>query len=393
MEQKIFEERYGTERLNTCCTKWDGLKGKFGEEGLISMWVADMDFKAPEQVIEALQKRIEHGVFGYSLIEDSYYNSFIKWEEKHHGYKVKKEWIRYSPGVVAGIYWIVNIFTKPGDALLVSMPVYYPFHNAVKENGRKLVHSNLINNNGRYEFDYEDFEKQIVENDVKVYILCSPHNPVGRVWKEEELDRILDICQKYNVLVISDEIHHDLILTGKHIPTAIVNKGKYSKNIITLTAPSKTFNLAGCKNSFVIIENEEILKRFDEYATTVARVSNGNLFGYIAAEAAYTYGEEWLRGAISTIKGNYDYMVKELMEKLPQVKVSPLEGTYLSWLDFNACLKDEELEDIIQKKCKIAVDYGRWFGEVGKGFVRINLATSRKYVEEAIKNLIEVLGK
>lgn len=357
------------------------------------MWVADMDFKAPEQVIEALQKRIEHGVFGYSLIANSYYNSFINWEEKHHGYKVKKEWIRYTPGVVSGIYWIVNIFTKPGDAVLVSMPVYYPFHNSVKENGRKLVHSNLINNNGRYEFDYEDFENKIVENDVKIYILCSPHNPVGRVWKEEELDKIMEICQRHNVLIISDEIHHDLILEGKHIPTAIVNNGKYAKNIITLTAPSKTFNLAGCKNSFVIIENEDILKKFDTYANTVARVSNGNLFGYVAAEAAYTYGEEWLSGAIATIKGNYDYMVKELAEKLPQVKVTPLEGTYLSWLDFNAYLKDEELEEIIQNKCKIAVDYGRWFGEAGKGFIRINLATPRKYVEEAVKNLIEVLGK
>ncbi|MDY3060747.1 MAG: MalY/PatB family protein [Fusobacterium sp.] len=393
MEQKLFEEKYGVERLNTHCTKWDGLKEKFGEDGLISMWVADMDFKAPEQVIEALQKRIEHGVFGYSLISNSYYDSFINWEEKRHGYKVKKEWIRYTPGVVSGIYWIVNIFTKPGDAILVSMPVYYPFHNSVKENGRKLVHSNLINNNGRYEFDYEDFENKIVENDVKIYILCSPHNPVGRVWKEEELDKIMEICQKYNVLVISDEIHHDLILEGKHIPTAIVNNGKYAKNIITLTAPSKTFNLAGCKNSFVIIENEDILKKFDTYANTVARVSNGNLFGYVAAEAAYTYGEEWLSGAIATIKGNYEYMVKELAEKLPQVKVTPLEGTYLSWLDFNACLKDEELEEIIQNKCKIAVDYGRWFGEAGKGFIRINLATPRKYVEEAVKNLIDVLNK
>ena len=176
MEQKLFEEKYGVERLNTHCTKWDGLKEKFGEDGLISMWVADMDFKAPEQVIEALQKRIEHGVFGYSLISNSYYDSFINWEEKRHGYKVKKEWIRYTPGVVSGIYWIVNIFTKPGDAILVSMPVYYPFHNSVKENGRKLVHSNLINNNGRYEFDYEDFENKIVENDVKIYILCSENN-------------------------------------------------------------------------------------------------------------------------------------------------------------------------------------------------------------------------
>lgn len=393
MEQKLFEEKYGVERLNTDCAKWDGLKDKFGEDGLISMWVADMDFKAPEQVVEALQKRIEHGVFGYTLVPNSYYDAFIKWEEKHHGYKVKKEWIRYSPGVVAGIYWIVNIFTKIGDAVIVSMPVYYPFHNAVEENNRKLVYSNLINNNSKYEFDFEDFERKIIENNVKLYILCSPHNPVGRVWKEEELDKILSICQKHNVLVISDEIHHDLIINGKHIPTATVNNGKYAKNIITLTAPSKTFNLAGCKNSFVIIENEEILKKFDEYTNTVSKVPSGSLFGYIAAEAAYVHGEEWLNGAIATIKGNYEYMVKELTEKLPKIKISPLEGTYLAWLDLNNYLKDEELEDVIQKKCRIAVDYGRWFGEAGKGFIRLNLATTRNYVEEAVKNLIEVLGK
>lgn len=392
MEQKLFEEKYGVERLNTNCTKWDGLKEKFGEDGLISMWVADMDFKAPEQVVSALHERIEHGVFGYTMTPDSYYNAFINWEEKHHGYKVKKEWIRYTPGVVSGIYWIVNIFTELGDAVLISMPVYYPFHNAIKENGRKLVYSELINKEGHYTFDYVDFENKIKENNVKIYILCSPHNPVGRVWKEEELEKIMEICSKYNVLVISDEIHHDLILEGKHIPTATVANGKYAKNIITLTAPSKTFNLAGCKNSFAIIENTEIIEKFDKYATTMARVSNGSLFGYVAAEAAYTYGEEWLEGAIATIKGNYKYMVDVLKEKLPEVKVSPLEGTYLSWLDLSAYIKDEDLEETIQKKCKMAVDYGRWFGDSGKGFIRINLATPRKYVEKAVENMIKVLA-
>ena len=391
MKPEIFEAKYGIERLNTNCTKWDGLEGKFGEKDLISMWVADMDFKAPEQVIETLKKRIDHGVFGYSQISESYYNSFINWEEKHHNYKIKKEWMRYTPGVVAGIYWIVNMFTKPGDAVLVSTPVYYPFHNAVKENDRKLICSNLINNNGTYIFDFNDFENKIKENDVKVYILCSPHNPVGRVWKEDELEKIFDICEKNNVLIISDEIHHDLILSGKHIPSAIVKGGKYSKNIITLTAPSKTFNLAGCQNSIAIIENEKIREIFDKYATTVARVSNGNLFGYVAAEAAYTYGEEWLKGAINTISSNYNYMVERLKEELPKIIVSPLEGTYLSWLDLRDYITPEKIQEVIQKECRLAVDYGEWFGEIGLGFIRINLATSRKYVEQAVENLIKVL--
>ncbi|WP_279119035.1 MalY/PatB family protein [Fusobacterium varium] len=393
MKQEIFEEKYGVERLNSNCTKWDGLEEKFGEKNLISMWVADMDFKAPEAVIEALKNRIEHGVFGYSLVAESYYKEFIDWEKKHHGYEVKKEWIRYTPGVVAGIYWIVNIFTNQGEGVIINMPVYYPFHNAIKENNRKLIYSNLINNNGIYTFDYEDFEKKIIENNVKLYILCSPHNPVGRVWKEEELKKIMEICKKYNVLVISDEIHQDLVLEGKHIPTATVSGGKYANNIITLTAPSKTFNLAGCKNSFVIIENEDIMKKFDIYANTVTRVTGGSLFGYIAAEAAYKYGEEWLNGALETIKGNYLYMREMLTKELPKVIISPLEGTYLIWIDLRAYVKKDELEKVIQNECKIALDYGKWFGETGEGFIRINLATSRKYVEEAVNNMIKVLKK
>ena len=258
MNQKEFEEKYSIERINTNSVKWDGLKKKFGEDNLLSMWVADMDFKVPQEVINILNKKIEHGVFGYAEIKDSYYDAFIKWEEKKHNYKVKKENIRYSPGVVSAIYWLVNILTKENDSIIISTPVYYPFHNAVKENNRKLIISDLKNNNGYYSFDFIDFERKIVENNVKVYILCSPHNLVGRVWKESELRTILEICKRNNVIVISDEIHHDLVLEGKHIPTAIIDDYKYEDMVITLTAPSKTFNLAGCKNSFVIITNNEI---------------------------------------------------------------------------------------------------------------------------------------
>lgn len=208
---------------------------------------------------------------------------------------------------------------------------------------------------------------------VTLFILCSPHNPVGRVWKEEELERIMEICLKHNVFVISDEIHHDLILEGKHIPTAIVAGGKYAQNIITLTAPSKTFNLAGCQNSIAIIENEEVMKKFDKYATTAARVSNGSLFGYVAAEAAYTHGEEWLDGAINTIKGNYHFMVDTLKKELPEIVVSPLQGTYLSWLDLSKYVENEHLEEVVQKKCRLAVDYGEWFGEAGKDLSELTL--------------------
>lgn len=393
MNQKEFEEKYSIERINTNSVKWDGLKKKFGEDNLLSMWVADMDFKVPQEVISVLNKKIEHGVFGYAEIKDSYYDAFIKWEEEKHNYRVKKENIRYSPGVVSAIYWLVNILTKENDSIIISTPVYYPFHNAVKENNRKLIISDLKNNNGYYSFDFIDFERKIVENNVKIYILCSPHNPVGRVWKESELRTILEICKRNNVIVISDEIHHDLVLEGKHIPTAIIDNYKYEDMVITLTAPSKTFNLAGCKNSFVIITNNEIMEKFDKYTSTVVRVTNGNEFGYLAAEAAYTQGDRWLNGVKKTLKQNFDYMKETLERELPLAKISPLEGTYLAWINMENYIQNDELENIIQGKCKLAVDYGHWFGDAGQGCIRINIATSKDNIIEAMDRIIKEVKK
>ncbi|MGL5123312.1 MAG: MalY/PatB family protein [Fusobacteriaceae bacterium] len=392
MSRNIFEMKYGVERLNTNSTKWDGIENKFGEKNLIPMWVADMDFKSSEKIIEKFSERVNHGIFGYYEIPDSYYNSFIKWELEKHNFKIDRKNIRFSPGVVTGIYWLVNILTEKNDAIIVSTPVYYPFHNAVKENERILITSDLINKNGIYEFDYEDFENKIKEFKVKMYILCSPHNPVGRVWKEDELKKIIDICKKYNIIIVSDEIHQDLVFEKKHIPTGVIGKNNYEKNIITLTSASKSFNLAGLKNSFVVINNLEILKKFDEFTTKIIRVTNGSIFGYIATEAAYTYGNEWLSNLVETIKDNYEYMYKTLKEALPNIIISPLEGTYLSWLDLRYYLKNEELEHVIQKKCKLAVDYGEWFGECGKGFIRINIATDRKYLVTALENIIKELS-
>lgn len=393
MNQKEFEEKYNIERVNTNSVKWDGLKKKFGEDNLLSMWVADMDFKVPQEVVNVLNKKIEHGVFGYAEIKDSYYDAFIKWEEEKHNYKVKKENIRYSPGVVSAIYWLVNILTKENDSIIISTPVYYPFHNAVKENNRKLIVSDLKNNDGYYSFDFIDFERKIVENDVKVYILCSPHNPVGRVWKECELRTILEICKRNNVVVISDEIHHDLVLEGKHIPTAIIDNYKYENMVITLTAPSKTFNLAGCKNSFVIITDNEIMEKFDKYTNTVVRVTNGNEFGYLAAEAAYTNGDRWLNGVKKTLKQNFGYIKETLERELPLAKISPLEGTYLAWINMENYIQNDDLEKIIQGKCKLAVDYGHWFGDAGKGCIRINIATSKDNIIEAMDRIVKEIKK
>lgn len=385
-----MEEIVYVDRKNSNCNKWDGQTTMFGEEGLLAMWVADMDFQVPQCVKEALTKYVESGVYGYYKIPDAYYQAFINWEKEQHGYEVKKEWIRFSPGVVAGFHWLVQIFTKPKDAVLVNTPVYYPFFKAVKNNDRKLICSDLVNENGVYTLDFEDFEKKIVENSVKLFILCSPHNPVGRVWKEEELKKLFDICKKHQVLVVSDEIHQDLVYgENSHIPSLSV--GDYDHMMISLTAPSKTFNIAGAQNSIVVIPDEELRKKWDRYIEGNS-VPNGNAFGYVAAQAAYEGGAGWLEGVKRQIYENYKYLKTQLQEKLPEIIVTPLEGTYLCWVDLASYVDPEEMEEVIQKKCGLAVDYGHWFGGGKFGTcIRINLATSMDNVKIAVDALAENL--
>ncbi|MGX8710502.1 MAG: MalY/PatB family protein [bacterium] len=389
MNAEQFCAKYAVDRMGTSSLKWDALQLRFGDPDLISMWVADMEFRTCDAVVEAMTERVRHGVFGYSFVPDEYYEAFFNWEEKHHGYRPKKEWMRFSTGVVVALYWFVNAFTKPGDSVMILTPVYYPFHNAVKDNGRKLVTCELTNTDGLYTIDYEKFEKNIVDNDVKLFIQCSPHNPAGRVWTEEELDTVLDICKRRNVLVVSDEIHQDIILGDKkQIPSAIVKGGKYADNLITVTAPSKTFNLAGLLNSHIIIENPEILARYDDYAKTINQ-TEVNIMGLTAAQAAYTQGEDWLEGALAVIRQNYEYVCKALKEGAPKIVITPLEGTYLMWLDMRAYLDPDSVKDFTQNKCRLAVDYGEWFGAQCKGFIRLNLATEPKYVNAAVENIVK----
>lgn len=396
MNKELFLKENCPDRHGTNCSKWDILQSKYGESNLVSMWVADMDFKAPKEVIETLKKKIEFGVFGYSLTKEEYYSAFIDWEKENHGWEIKKDWIRFAPGVVTGIFWCINMLTNKKDGVIINMPVYYPFHNAIKDLDRILVYSQLINSNGKYSIDFEDFEKKIVENNVKLYILCSPHNPVGRVWTEEELDKLLSICKKYNVIVISDEIHHDLILwNNKHIPSGLVSNSKYSDIIITLTAASKTFNLAGMKNSFVIIPGEELRSKFDEYIKTLHE-DTGNMLGYYAVEAAYTHGKEWLKTVLEIIQDNYNYLKEKLNNELPLAVLTPLEGTYLAWLDLSSYtgkVKEEGMKNFVQEKARLAVDYGDWFGIGGEGFIRLNLATTPEYVKKAVDGLIKAANK
>lgn len=382
-----IEKNYTPDRRGTNCAKWDGTLLRFGETDLLPLWVADMDFKAPDCVQEALQNMIDHGVYGYYLAPQSYYESFISWEKRRHDYEVKKEWLRYTPGVVSGLYWFVNILTQPNDACIMLLPCYYPFMDAIRDTGRKLICCDLVNIGGRYTIDLAKFEDAICRNNVKLFLLCSPHNPVSRVWTHKELKGLLDICEKHGVFVISDEIHQDLIMSGhKHIPAATV--GEYDERLVTLTAASKTFNLAGCQNSFAVIPNEAIRKRFDQYVKSI-RVIRGAMFGYVAVEASYNHGEPWLAEVLEIIEGNFRYFRDTLLAELPKIVVTPLEGTYLAWIDLGAYVPSEELQKVVQNKCKLAVDYGEWFLEAGSDtHIRVNLATSRKNVETAVQNLV-----
>lgn len=374
------------DRLGTNSMKWDGQKGMFGEEGLLAMWVADMDFRVPQSVLNAEKAYLDTGVFGYYLPGKGYFQAFMDWEKERHGYEVKREWIRFAPGVVPAINWLVQLFTKPADSILVLTPVYYPFLHAVRDNGHKLVSCELTNDGGRYSLDIGAFEKAIAQNGVTCFILSSPHNPVGRVWEKEELRAMLEVCRKHGVLVISDEIHQDLTFDGHtHTPSALV--GDYDDLLITLTAASKTFNLAGCQNAFVVMADEELRKAFDGF-TGRMHIQSGNPFGYIAVEAAYRQGQGWLEQVLEIIWGNYLYLKEALEAALPRVCVSPLEGTYLMWVDFSQYLEPGKLEDFFQKECRLAVDYGSWFEGNAPCHARFNLATSRENVEKAAAAII-----
>ena len=385
MSQVIYKDRFGTD-----CNKWDGCEEKFGDEHLLPLWVADMDFEAPSCVKQALKEYVDFGVFGYYQIPNRYYEAFINWEKTYHDYDVKKEWIRFAPGVVPAFNWLIHILTNERDGVLITPPVYYPFKDAVVNNNRTLVESPLMRLEDHYELDYEDFERKIKEQNVKLFIFCTPHNPVGRVWKKEEIVKVLDICKKYGVYVIADEIHQDIIMDGYQKVTAAAT-GNYDEIMVTLTAATKTFNLAGCQNSIVVIPNESLRKRYDDYLTRL-RITGGNAFGYIAVQSAYEGGRKWLDEVLNIIEENYHLMKSILEEKLPKVWIPKLEGTYLMWIDLGAYVSADEIESVIQKDCGLAVDYGSWFGGEAYGtFIRVNLATREENIRLAAEKIVEVL--
>lgn len=379
------------DRKNTDCLKYDFAKRRGMPEDVLPLWVADMDFKTSSYVEDALAERARHGIFGYSESQTPYFEIVRDWMKRHHDWEVKEPWLIKTPGVVFALAMAVKAYTEPGDGVLIQSPVYYPFSEVIEDNGRRIVSNTLmLGEDHKYYIDFEDFERQIKENQVKLFFLCNPHNPVGRVWTTEELTRLGDICLKYQVTVVSDEIHSDFIFRGRHQVFADL-KREYADITVTCTAPSKTFNLAGLLLSNIFISNRELRHKFRQQVNA-AGISQLSPFGLVACETAYTQGEEWYQAMLAYVAENIAF-TKEYVEKhLPGVEMVEHEGTYLVWLDFRKTgLSVEELEDLIVNRAKLWLDSGKIFGKSGEGFQRINVACPRQILEEALHRIREQL--
>ncbi|MDP5275586.1 MalY/PatB family protein [Chengkuizengella axinellae] len=381
---KYFDESIS--RTNTYSYKWDARKKFFDSDEVLPMWVADMDFRSPEPVVNALINRAEHGVFGYSSTSNSHDEAIVNWLEQRHNWEVKKEWLTYSPGVMPTIGFLIACLTNPGDKIVLQSPVYYPFFDVINRSGRVIVDNALVLEDYTYEMDLEKLEKQL-DSSVKMLLLCSPHNPVGRVWSRDELTRLGEICLKHNIIIVADEIHADLVFKqNKHIPMASISD-ELAQQTITCIAPSKTFNIAGLQASSAIISNPEIRLKFrkeiNKYSLTMM-----NNFGLTASEASYKYGGEWLDQCLDYIYENHQF-VKAFVEKnMPLIKVVQSEGTYLVWLDCRKLgMNGQELREFMLKEAKVALSDGFIFGETGDGFTRMNIGCPRALLVEGLERI------
>lgn len=381
------------ERRNTRSLKYDFGAERGMPEDILPMWVADMDFRTSSYIEDALIERAKEGVFGYSEAKTPYFEIVRDWMVRRHNWSPKEEWLVKTPGVVTALAMAVKAYTEPGDAVLIQLPVYYPFAEVIEDNGRRVVSSDLYRGgDNRYHTDFEDFEQKITDNKVKLLLLCNPHNPVGRVWTREELIRLGDICVKHDVIVASDEIHEDFVFAGKHQVFAGL-KEEYEDRCIVCTSPSKTFNLVTMVLSNIFIPNSDLRKRFRKQLDA-AGISQLGVMGLIACETAYSKGEEWYLTMLEYVRGNIAFVKKYVAQNLPGVTMTEHEGTYLVWLDFSGTgLSDAEIEDRIVHKAKLWLDGGTMFGESGKGFQRINVACPRSVLEEAMERLKEALDR
>jgi cysteine-S-conjugate beta-lyase len=365
--------------------KWD-LREFRGSLDVIPMWVADMDFKTPDEIISALVKRAKHGIFGYTFPTDSYKQAVCSWMKKRHNWAINKEWIIITPGVVAAFSSAIEAFTNEGDKIIIQPPVYHPFQKVINASNRIVAENRLIIKNNRYTMDFDNLE-QLLKEGASMMVLCSPHNPVGRVWTEDELIKLNELCVKYDILILSDEIHSDLIMPGyRHSVMEEISSG-INKKTVTCTAASKSFNLAGLACSNIIISDPHLRELFQKRIQR-SSISTPNIFGLTATETAYTLCEEWLDELLHYIHENF-YLLKEyIMENLPRIKVTDLEGTYLSWLDFTGYgLTDSAIDEILIKKAKVWLDNGPQFGSGGDGFQRINLACTQKNLIQALERI------
>ncbi len=388
------------DRSGTASVKWEpsvlsAIFGK-GKENLLPLWVADMDFECPTAVKKAMEKRLEHQIYGYSLIDPAYFKALISWYRRRHQWEIDENWISTTPGIVPAINYIVQRFSNPGDKVIIQTPVYYPFAKAINNNGRQILENPLQIEGDHYKMNFVDLEKKAKDPRAKMVILCSPHNPVGRVWTKDELEQFGEICIKNNILIISDEIHCDLIMPGfKHICFPTISE-EFAQNSITGIAASKTFNLAGLQQSSIIIPNANIKRELTSQIENLgfANSIGGTLFGAIAAAAAYNEAEAWLDDLIDYLNDNFIYLKTTLESQLSGVKVYDLQGTYLVWVDFSKLeLNSQRMVQVLEEDARIALDHGDWFGKNGTGFERFNIACPRGILEKAVESVISSIKK
>lgn len=379
------------DRKGTDCLKYDFAKRRGLPEDVLPLWIADMDFRTSSYVEDALIDRTKHGIFGYSEVQEDYFRAVAGWMNRHHNWNVEPGWLIKTPGVVFALAMAVKAYTEVGDCVLIQQPVYYPFSEVIEDNERVIVSNDLyLGTDNRYHIDFEDFEKKIVEHHIKLFLLCNPHNPSGRVFTKEELTKLGDICLKHGVIVVSDEIHNDFVFKGEHTVFASVKK-EYEDISIICTSPSKTFNLASMLISNIFIPNKKLKSKF-RHEVDAAGISQLGVLGLEAAKAAYEKGDEWYEKMMAYVRENIEYVKKYVEEHMPGVKVIDGEGTYLVWLDFRATgIEAEELDHRIIYDAKLWLDSGKIFGETGLGFQRINVATPRKIVTECLERIRKIL--
>ncbi|HAM79312.1 MalY/PatB family protein [Ornithinibacillus bavariensis] len=383
----FFETVY--DRKNTRSVKWDMLDEVFNTSDVLPMWVADMDFRAPKEVTEALLERVKHEIFGYTVIDKDVKASIVNWVARRHHWEINPEWLSFSPGVVTTLHMAVQALTNPNDSILIQTPVYTPFYKVIEEHERKVVKSPLIRKGDTYAIDFEDFEEKLKQG-VKAFILCNPHNPVGRVWKYEELKEIARLCLKYNVFIISDEIHGDLVFPDKkHIPIGSLSE-EIANCTITCMAPSKTFNLAGLQASYAVTANPELRKKLDHHFT-IQGIHGLNTLGNTALEAAYNFGEPWLNELQEVLVSHHNY-VKEELEAKTDLQVIQSEGTYLLWIDCKSLnMDDKALHSFFIEQAKVGLNKGIDYGVEGSQFMRMNIACPKEILVEGVQRIIDAV--